>query len=92
MSEQTVEIHLGYYKQGDDLGSCLGETKTPQEALKAHAEQMRSVAEHLDKIATIVGNSSIEIQADTHFIALTCEKALAQKLIKAKVANKAVYE
>jgi len=87
MGTRTIDIHLGYFKQGDDLANCLGETNSPVEALKAHAERMRSVAEHLDKIAAIVADFPIEINADTHHIEMTCDEDLAQKLIDEDLAE-----
>jgi SepF-like predicted cell division protein (DUF552 family) len=84
--KKTVEIHLGYYKQGDDLGECLRELKDPYKALRGHADQMRSVGEHIDKIAAMVNGHKIKIEADTHMIMLTCNEILAKKLLDAKLA------
>ena len=92
MANQTVEIHLGYYKKGDDMARCLEHTKSPQEAIKLHAESMRSVAEHLDKIAAMVNDNPISIHADTHYIGITCNKKLAQKLIEAELADKDMFD
>jgi len=83
-----VEIHLGYFKQGDDLAHCLKETKTPEAAFKMHAEIMRSVAEHLDKVAALVAKHKVEVQADTHMIQICCDKKMASTLIKAELADK----
>jgi hypothetical protein len=87
MAKKTVEIHLGYYKQGDDLGGCLGELKDPYKALRGHADQMRSVGKHLDKVADVVSGHKINIQADTHMISLTCDTKLAQKLLDLGLAS-----
>lgn len=78
-----VEIHLGYYKQGDDLQYCLDKYKDHEKALKLHADKMRSVAKHLDKLAAMISGEKIEIQADTHYISITCDKVLADKIVKA---------
>jgi 2-phospho-L-lactate guanylyltransferase (CobY/MobA/RfbA family) len=86
--KSCVEVHLGYFKQGDDLAHCLRETKTPEAAFKMHAEIMRSVAEHLDKVAVLVAKHKVEVQADTHMIQICCDKKLANTLIKASLAEK----
>lgn len=83
-----VEVHLGYFKQGDDLAHCLKETKTPEAAFKQHAEIMRSVAKHLDKIADIIAGHKVTVEADTHMIGICCDKKLADALIKAELAEK----
>jgi hypothetical protein len=83
-----VEVHLGYFKQGDDLAHCLKEAKTPEAAFKLHAEIMRSVAEHLDKVANMIAGHKVTVDADTHMIQVCCDKKLADALIKAELADK----
>jgi hypothetical protein len=90
--KKTVQVSLGYFKQGDDLHSCLEKAGDPQEALKAHAEQLRSVAEHLDKLAEMVAGHEISINADTHMIMMTCEEELAIKLLKADMVDEDPWE
>ena len=85
--KKRVQISLGYFKQGDDLNSCLEKAGDPHEALKVHAEQLRSVAEHLDKLAEMVEGHEISIEADTHMIMMTCEEELAIKLLKADMVD-----
>jgi hypothetical protein len=92
MAKQYLDVHLDYFKQGDDLNHCLSQAANPQEALKMHADAMRSVAEHLDKIAAMVEGQSIEIDADTHHIGLACEEELAKKLIEAELADRVDYD
>ena len=92
MSKQYLDVHLGYFKQGDDLGHCLSNTDSPQEALKMHANNMRSVAEHLDKIAAIVEGQTVDIDADTHHIGLACDEDIAKKLLDAELAEKVDYD
>jgi hypothetical protein len=83
-----VEVHLGYYKQGDDMDRHLKNTKTPEAAFRSHAENMRSVAEHLDKVASMISKHKVEVQADTHMIGICCDKKIADALIKAELADK----
>jgi hypothetical protein len=89
--KQTVDIHLGYFKQGDDLFDCIEKTKTPQEALKLHADTLRSVADHLDKIVCVVGDKKIKLEVDCHFISLTCDEKLANELVGADLADTQEY-
>ena len=91
-NSEMVEIHLGYFKQGDDLGHCLKEMETPQKALRAHALMLEAVVGHLNKVADIVADNPVEIQADTHSIVMTCDKTISKKLIKAGLAEKAIFE
>lgn len=86
--ERTVEIHLGYYKQGDDLYHCIENSKNFVEAFRSHATVMNSVAVHLNKVADMIESHKVEIGADTHYIGLTCDEELAQKLIDAELAHK----
>ena len=83
-----VEIRLGYYKQGDDMACYLKDTKSPEAAFRSHSENMRSVAEHLDKIASMIKGHKVKVEADTHMIGIYCDQNLADALIKAELADK----
>jgi hypothetical protein len=89
-----IEVHLGYYKRGDDLGQYLSDGAVPIAALRMHAEQMESVSEHLNALADEIEKSKekVEIDADTHFIGLTCSKELADHLIKSDLAEKSMFD
>jgi hypothetical protein len=92
---KRIEVHLGYYKQGDDLYSCLEKSGgDPIKGLRLHAESMKSVSEHLVALADAVEKSGekIEIQADTHFIGIDCSDELADSLISKELADKDPFE
>lgn len=90
-----AEIHLGYFKQGDDLGNCLKVTKDPVEAFRMHARMMYDCAKHLDKIADVIKNSKetvVEVNADCHYISIDASESLIDLLIKKELAVKAQFE
>jgi hypothetical protein len=90
--KMSVEVHLGYYKQGDDLQRCLKDAKTPEAAFRTHAKQMLFVAAHLEKIADMIAGHKVEVQADTHMIVIDCDEKVAINLIKAELAEKCFSE
>mgnify|MGYP006957735422 CR=1 FL=1 len=55
-----------------DLHHFLDHTKSPIEAFRAHAECMRGVGDHLDKVAKILEDfgqpDKVTVDADVHFI------------------------
>ena len=89
-----IEVHLGYFKKGDDLGHYLSQGMDPVTALRSHAEQMESVSAHLDTLADEIEKSKekVEIHADTHFIGLTCSQKLANHLIESDLAIKNPFD
>jgi len=94
MKNSHAEVHLGYYKQGDDLGHFLEKKKDPVKALKAHAECMRSVAKHLEEIASVIGKRSkeIDLNGDTHCIWMIGPTEIIKKLISKGLAKKSFDE
>ena len=82
---KRVDIHLPYFKQGDDLASFLeNKPQNPSLAMREHAAMLRETAEFLDKAADIVSGvptSDIDIQADTHFIGLEAPDAVCDALL-----------
>ena len=81
---KTVELHLPYFKQGDDLGFFLEKCKNPLDALLSHAEMLESAAYVLREIASHLGTTSleeVEIEADCHFITLTLPENVANVLL-----------
>jgi hypothetical protein len=85
-----VEIHLSYYKKGDDLNHCLNETgNDPVEALKMHSQFLESDAKQLKDLADLIANDleEVDITADCHFIWVNCNKRLADKIVKAGLGN-----
>lgn len=97
IEEKSVEINLGYFKRGDDLCHCVYYVTKEQglpnyEAFRQHAENMREVADHLDKIYAIVKGAKINIQADTHMIMIDGPAELMDKLIAAGLADKSPFD
>ncbi len=85
-----VEINLGYFKKGDDLNHCLNETgNDPIEALKMHSQFLESDSRQLRDLADMImtEGEEVEINADCHFIWLTCSKRLADKIVKAELGD-----
>jgi len=76
---------LGYFKQGDDMASCICQTKTYEKAFRFHASMLREIAEHLDAVADVIKGEKVEVFADTHYISIKCSDALAKKLIAKKL-------
>lgn len=93
---KTVEVRLGYFKSGDDLRSCsdcvaeLGGHAAI--AIMRLANQLECVVGRLDDIYDIVRDEEIEIEADTHYISITCEDEIAQKLVDEGLAYFPEYE
>ena len=69
-ARKSAELHLPYFKQGDDLGHYLEKNKTNLEALVAHAEMLEYAASILRNVAEEIRevDKKIEINADTHMI------------------------
>lgn len=90
----TAEIHLAYFKQGDDLHYSIEQSKSPLEALRGHAEQMRSVAGHLDAIADEVAKceEQVELYGDTHYCSITGPESLIARLIELELVTKEEYD
>ena len=65
------DIHLPYYKQGDDLHRAQESSDSDQEAFRDHADCLRYATE----ILTELGNfENVRISAaDTHMISVTTE-------------------
>lgn len=85
-----LEVHLGYFKQGDDLAHCLEQCKNnPVESFKMHASLLRSVAEHLDDVAAVLVKANpndIQINADVHHISVTVPSLIADELLEKELA------
>jgi len=84
---KSCEIHLGYFKQGDDLHGCIQKSKTPADALLLHSQMLIEIAKHLVKIHDLVGQQPIELDADAHHIGLIGPDELVNELIKQELAD-----
>lgn len=81
-----VDVWLPYYKQGDDLHSCL-EGNAPWEAMRKHANMLGCAQHILENISTYIEGQEVEVHADTHHIGLEVSKELADILVKEKLAT-----
>jgi hypothetical protein len=83
---KTAEIHLPYFKQGDDLGHCLDHCPSIEEALEQDAVNLEGAASILRQIKNMVKGHKVEMQADTHYISISGEDDLIDALIKEELA------
>jgi len=89
---KTVEVCLPYFKQGDDLAECVAGATSHKNALKLHANMLRGAAGILEQIYEVVGDTEIEISADTHCIFVNCEDSVADCLIDLGLAYLLEFE
>ena len=83
---QQIEIHLPYFKQGDDMAHFLeNKPGNPQLALHQHAAMLVETAAFLNQAAEIMGRydaDSIHIQGDSHFITVEGPDVMCLELMK----------
>ena len=86
----TAEIHLGYFKQGDDLSYHIEKNpKHPTEALKSFADQLAAVADHLDAIRVAISSvPDVELYGNTHYCSITGPCNIIEDLIEKGLADK----
>jgi hypothetical protein len=87
-----AEIHLPYFKQGDDLNHHLSQCSTVEEALEAHAQQLEYAAVILRKVKEMVAGQGVKFDADTHMIQVSGQDAIIEALIDAKYASRSFGE
>jgi len=91
-----VEIHLPYFKQGDDLGWCLEKTDNNViDALEMHMSVLEGAIMQLREIKNIIkesGKDGFELEADTHYIGLSGPTDVLEKLVKAEVVELDMFE
>jgi hypothetical protein len=83
-----ADIHLPYFKQGDDLGHHLSKCSSVEEALEAHAQQLEYAADLLRKIKGMVAGQGVSIDADTHMIQVSGPDEIIDALVDAKYASR----
>jgi hypothetical protein len=83
-----ADIHLPYYKQGDDLSHHLSQCGTLDEALEAHARQLEYAAEILRKVKTMIAGQDVKCDADTHMIQVSGPDSIIDALIDANYASR----
>jgi hypothetical protein len=84
---KSYEIHLPYFKQGDDLCCCLEDSKdNVVEALEKHAEMLNDAARQLICIKNVIEetktNDKVYINAGTHVIEIDGPESLLKELLK----------
>ncbi len=65
---RSVEMNSTYFKSGDDLAWHLDRQKNPVKALYAWADQLDAGAKAIREIVKHIEGSTVEIQADTHWV------------------------
>jgi len=85
---KDADLHLPYYKQGDDLRHHLSRCATVEEALEAHAQQLEVAASILRKVKQVIAGQEVTIQADTHMIIVSGPDEVIEALIDAKYASR----
>lgn len=83
---KNAEIHLPYFKQGDDMQACLEHTETVEAAIEQHATQLEAAAKQLREIKAKVAGHDVHIDADTHMIWISGPDDLITSLVEAELA------
>lgn len=90
---KSAEIHVGYFKQGDDLQGCLSNCANhPANALSSYASMLKECSTHIDRIFHIIVTNyedrikEIEITADCHFIEISGPDELIDELVEQDLA------
>lgn len=84
---KSADIHLPYFKQGDDLHHHLENEPTIEQALEAHARQMEHTAQILREVKSKIVGAEIEMQADVHFISISGPASVIDALLAAELAS-----
>ena len=84
---KTVNVFLGYFKQGDDLRQFLEEGTSPEESLMMHRELLLESINRLERILDMIRGEDVEINADTHHIGITCEDEVADQIVRAGIGH-----
>jgi hypothetical protein len=88
-NSKTCEIHLPYFKQGDDLGHFLRTVGDVQQALEQDALMLEDSAVILRKVKDVLAKfpGKVEIKADTHMIFVDGDGEAIDALVAAEVAE-----
>jgi len=84
--------HAGYFKQGDDLGGLLEVTKTNKEALNLWSKQLLEASQAAARLAELIPNKGVEIDADTHHIGFSGDNPVLEKLAEDGILEKDEFE
>lgn len=81
---KTARIWLPYFKQGDDMNGCLvmeNDKVDARASIGNHINLLKVAIDQLEKIKNgLPGNSDFHIEADTHFISITGDKNVIERL------------
>ena len=84
-------VHLGYFKQGDDLAGCLKSCRgRVVPALRRHVDLLWGCVAHLERLAKVIekyqmghrGEGKFELSGDSHFIGICGPEVLMRELVK----------
>lgn len=84
-SMKSYNIHLPYFKQGDDLAHYLDEYKNNIEALRAHSLALAYGARQLNEIADILSefpSADVVFSTGAHMISIEAPNKVINKLLK----------
>lgn len=92
MSRKYATIHLGYFKQGNDLEGCIeknpDDTVNVKKTLKNHVLLLESVIDHLKQIDEKIPEiNDCTIDGDTHFISIEGSERIINDLVSNNLAE-----
>jgi hypothetical protein len=91
-SPTRAEIHLPYFKQGDDCCRCIvmneDGTQNVHRTLQNHINLLQYTVEKLQEIKNLIPeDTDLELYGDTHYISISGNTDDIQSLIQAGLAN-----
>lgn len=93
MTQQlTAQIRLPYFKQGDDMQSCLAHDKSGKVDVKssilAHIDLLKAATQQLKDIhESLPDDGEYTLHADTHYIGLTGPENVINNLVNKELAS-----
>lgn len=89
---EYADIHLPYFKQGDDICFHLEDAKSNEEALESHARALEGGASILRAIKEKIKGKKVELDGMTHHIGISGSKKLIDELVGLGLAEPCHYE
>lgn len=84
---KSAELHLPYFKQGEDLEYALEHSENVPEALESHANQLRFAADTLTTLADALRGQAVRISAHDYKIVITAAAGLIDDLIEREILD-----
>lgn len=89
---KSATIFLPYFKQGDDMNSCIVSKDNGNHDIKKsldnHINLLQSAIDHLESIKNLIPeNEEFTIYADTHYISITGNSHIIEKLHANKLVD-----